>query len=298
MPTRCFSSRSTGRRADVSGFTLVELLVVIGIIALLISILLPSVTGAWRQARQLACASNLRQLGLAMMQYASATRRGDLPRIRYDPNKDLQLGTAGHSVEDTFGDKGYVDDNNVPACMYWLMRSQKLPSKMFVCPASNATPAAFTAKDRVEDSSNWDDIPGHLTYSMATPYPSTAAAQRGFVWRNTLRSQWPLMADINPGTRGGNRPANNVTGPVHDATPALMMAANSNNHRNKGQNVVYGDGHVEFSPTPYCGLPRDIGFRDNIYTSGAGERGTCSKKALPVDEKDTVMFPTDDGDGD
>ncbi len=58
------------KRIDKSGFTLVELLVVVAIIALLLSILLPSLGKARTQAKRAVSSSNMRQIGIAMEMYA------------------------------------------------------------------------------------------------------------------------------------------------------------------------------------------------------------------------------------
>jgi len=79
------------------GFTLVELLVVIGIIAVLVAMLMPALTKARRAAQSMACLSNLRQVAMGITAYASL-HRGELPYYYVGPGSSNPFATFRHRV--------------------------------------------------------------------------------------------------------------------------------------------------------------------------------------------------------
>jgi prepilin-type N-terminal cleavage/methylation domain-containing protein len=117
------------RRLNRSGFTLIELLVVISIIAVLISLVTPAVQSARRAARKLQCLNNVRNVGLAVQNFASQNG-GKLPYLDDGkhgwPVKLLGLLDRPDLARNVQGD--------TPAVRYFDATLNQLWLQVFTCP--------------------------------------------------------------------------------------------------------------------------------------------------------------------
>ena len=264
-----------------AAFTIIELLVVIGIIAVLLAILLPAAEHVRHQAYIEKCASNLRQIGLALSIYAQ-DNHGNYPRTIYDPTytSPLVSGTGVNAI-DPF-QPGGVQPNDLTAPLFLLMKNQHLPPTLFICPYNDATSYVADSPD-LDHRSNFTNQYQNLSYSFANPYPNVAAAALGYRLTTRLSADFAVGADRNPGVDVHD----NVYAPISANSPqSLMNKANSDNHEQDGQNVLYGDGHVSWHTNPFCGMQQD-----NIFTA---RNDPAQVTASPVDANDSVLLPTDD----
>ena len=303
--------------AETKGFTLVELLVVIGIIALLISILLPSLNRARETANRIKCASNLRQIGQAILLYSN-DNKGNYPRTYWS----MALASTGGNgcVTWATGSNGNVSSasidpfvsssngtlspNDVTAAMFLLLRIEEITSEVFTCPSSNATKWDYggstnTAQNWVNWSGGTSGILTYISYSYENPYPSSNAVGGGWKLNSSITAEYAVASDINPGDSsvfnvgGSNDYVCNVT---TASSAKQMKQGNSNNHGEDGQNVLYGDGHVEFTQNPFCGVQRD-----NIYTANAAANQSAAATSVPsggilnspFDPNDSILLPVD-----
>ena len=269
---RC-AKRLVRNRALDGGFTLVELLIVIGIIAMLMALLLASMEVVRHRGYIAKCAANLHTIGQALAMYANENH-GNYPRTRWVPGAPLTSGT-GAAASDPFLAGGAPSPNDVSAAAFWLLRSQRLPAAVFICPYNDVT--NFSADDaNPQARSNFTDYKSNLSYSFADPYPDTALAARGYRWcvRAHAAAEFAVAADLNSGTSHAG------LGP--QSPNRAMQDANSRNHEGDGQNVLYADGHVDWRQSVFAGVNAD-----DIY---ADRSGTLT--GPPSDVDDSLLLPT------
>jgi len=263
------------------GFTYVELLVVLVLIVLGIALLLPTTTRTNCGSNRTKCASNLRQIGQAMLLYSNDSHGGyPHTRVSAEPVRTPTFGT-GVAATQPFDPDGPAD-NDVTAAMFMLLRTQDITAEVFTCPSTNTERDDYGGGTNAPiNRSNFTDFKKNLSYSFQNPYADQSAIEKGWKFNNTLGAEYAIAADLNPGTAGNG---DNVLVMTTTSSAADMKSSNSNNHEKDGQNILYGDGHVSWESNPFVGVNRD-----NIYTTSDGK-----VNASPVDANDSILLPTDD----
>jgi prepilin-type N-terminal cleavage/methylation domain-containing protein/prepilin-type processing-associated H-X9-DG protein len=275
--------RNGKRRA----FTLVELLVVIGIIALLISILLPSLAKARVAAQLLACSSNLRQIGLALQGYAS-DYKGTLPAAVYFGPSDKGLSWDDHLLPYLGAGKTFtqaeIDDWNGPAA------ATGKALKSVLCPNDiDVDRAGYIPRSYVTMSpKRWNGVANPFAGVFASVShsadPAAAAAENAqyqkaskvknavdlMIMTEWIHQQNRVGAAWNVGLQGYGGWWGQF-----DHTPFFSPGNVTLRVHNGKVNYLYGDGHVvsldmKAFPNP---LPKElIGSGNNNFPMGPWTR--------------------------
>jgi prepilin-type N-terminal cleavage/methylation domain-containing protein/prepilin-type processing-associated H-X9-DG protein len=138
-------SRSGHPQSSHGGFTLVELLVVIAIIGILVALLLPAIQAAREAARRMSCQNNMKNIGLASLNYESA--HGVLPPGSLVKTRKNVNGMSWHVVVLPYVEQGSLDrqvaekikqieqDTGEDADAYQLQEINDLRLDLYLCPS-------------------------------------------------------------------------------------------------------------------------------------------------------------------
>jgi prepilin-type processing-associated H-X9-DG protein len=270
-------------------FSLADLIASLAIAVVLVFFSLAATSNLDSRDARVKCAMNLRQIGQALLLYSNDAR-GPFPRTVYDPNRaDWPTAYTAADFNNFPFVPGGPTPNDVSAGLYLLMRTEDITSQVFVCPATGAKAYDFGGQGHnALEHCNFPDSKS-LGYSYANPYASPAAVGRGYKLVQGLEPTFAVAADMNPG-------AAVLTQLSINSDSTKMRDGNSANHSGDGQNVLFGDGHVEFQNNPFCGM-----HRDNIYTFGDSGEDPNTHAALPtgglgvwgspVGPADSVLLP-------
>jgi len=272
-----------------TGFTLVELLVVIGIIAMLVGIIAPFLGDARETARRAVCRKNMHSVGEAMNLYATEFKM--FPALYTDPPYENASIVGSHVTDHDYARKG----NSVN--MYVLVRRDSISDKAFICPSTdhevnvNANPATD------------DDFRSYrnLSYSMHVQRREPSSAGEWRPLRITSDSDMALVADRTPisgestwtvlSGDGGTQSDPSADG---DEGGLDEGESNSFNHDREGQNVLYRDGHVLWRTSPNAGLNGDNMWTWSdgaVASSTAARLGQAFRLTCPGTRRDSLLFP-------